>query len=86
MAYKAAEHGLVAAAREADGGDMVLAEGCKVVMVDDFVVAVVGEVWFEVGEAGEGVVDGFGWVVDQVEGLLCRGLFCLGFCCHGFGE
>ena len=51
MAYEAAEHGLVAAAREADGGDMVLAEGGEVVAVDDFVVAVVGEVWFEVGEA-----------------------------------
>ena len=48
-ADEAAEHGLVAAAGEADGGDMVFCEGWKVATVDCFEFLVVGEVCVEVG-------------------------------------
>ena len=48
-AYEAAEHGLVAAACEADGGDMVFGESGEVGAVDCFEFLVVGEVCVEVG-------------------------------------
>lgn len=51
MAYEPAKHGLVTAACEANGGDMVLVERLQVVAVDDLVIAVVGEVWFEMRKA-----------------------------------
>ncbi len=84
MAYEAAEHGLMATACKADGGHIVLAKKLKVVTINDFVFAVVGETRVEVGEAGQGVVDGFGGLVDEVEGFFCWGLSCCGLCCHDY--
>ena len=51
-ADEAAEHGLVAAACEADSGDMVFGEGWQDAAVACFEFLVVGEVGVEVGEAG----------------------------------
>lgn len=48
-AHEAAEHGLVSAACEADGGDMVFGEGWEVAAVDRLEFLVVGEVCVEVG-------------------------------------
>lgn len=84
MADEAPEHGFVTAACEGYGCDVGLGEGGEVVTVEDFEVGIVGEdVGVEVGEAGEGVVDGVGWVVDEMEGFLRRHRRGLGggFCC-----
>lgn len=82
MAYKAPEHGLVSTTCETNGGDILLTEVLEVIAVDDFVLAVVREVGLEVSETYEGVVDGFGRLVDEVKGFFWRWSFCLSFCCH----
>lgn len=82
MANEASEHGFVTSTCEAYSRYVRLAEGGKVVAIDDFVFGVVGEVGFEVGETGKGIVDGLCGIVYEVESFFCwrRAVCC--FCCH----